>query len=64
MDRGYYSASLFEHFHETKVHAVFRLKIDANKTVKKFYSSSKTDLNTNIIYNEKFIPWARGNAFP
>ena len=37
MDRGYYSASLFEHFHETKVHAVFRLKKDANETVKKFY---------------------------
>ena len=56
MDRGYYSAELFEHFHQTKIHAVFRLKCDANITVKKFYSSSQTDLHSSIVCNGNIIP--------
>lgn len=56
MDRGYYSAELFEYFYRKGVHAVFRLKCDANITVKKFYASSKTDLHTNLIRNGEIIP--------
>ena len=56
MDRGYFSAKLHHYFHVAKIHAVFRLKKDANKTVRKFYLSQKTNLNTNIIYDEKIIP--------
>ena len=56
MDRGYYSAELFEHFYRTNIHAVFRLKKDANKTVKKFYSSSRISLFSYLIRDGKVIP--------
>jgi len=56
MDRGYYSAELFSHFHEKGIHCIMRLKKDANKVVKKFFSSSKTHLKSFITFNGKKIP--------
>ena len=53
---GYYSRLLYSHFYHYGVHALFRLKKDANKTVKKFYNSSKINLKSYIISENKFIP--------
>ena len=67
MDRGYYSAKLFTHFYQTKIHAVFRLKKDANKTVKKLYKLRwgvetsykriKSYHNLNTIYAKTYRLW-------
>jgi len=56
MDRGYFSKDLYRHFVESKIHCVFRLKMDGNKTIKKFYYSNKTELITTILVDEKLIP--------
>ena len=57
MDRGYYSNSLYDYFYQEKIHCVFRLKKDANKTARKFYNSNKTELNAKLLTkNNTFIP--------
>lgn len=49
MDRGYFSKHLYRHFYNTRVHALFRLKCDANRTVKQFYRSSKMNMITHML---------------
>jgi hypothetical protein len=56
MDRGYFSKALYKHFYDTKVHALFRLKCDANRTVSRFAKSSKTILHTYIKVDDTMLP--------
>jgi hypothetical protein len=48
-DRGYYSKALYTYLVKTKLKCVMRIKKDANKTVKSFYNSRKTQMISHLI---------------
>ena len=54
-DRGYYSKELYSFLNNSKLKCVMRIKKTANRDVKKFYSSTKSQLVTFLIQDEKII---------
>ena len=56
LDRGYYSKKLFNLFHEKTIGCVMRVRKNANKTVKDFYSSRRRTLRSHLVVDDKIIP--------
>jgi len=54
-DRGYYSKELYTFLHKSKLKCVMRIKKDANRTVKKFYNSSKSQMIGHLINDDEII---------
>jgi len=48
-DRGYYSKDLYTFLTKSKLKCVMRIKKDANRTVKSFYNSRKTQMLSYLI---------------
>lgn len=56
-DRGYYSARLYSMLTSHGINVVFRLKKDAFKAVKQFYSSSRSTSQTTVLLDSgKVLP--------
>ena len=55
LDRGYFSAELYNECKERGVHSIFRLKKDGFKYVKKFYHSPQTDKIVNVVIAKQLV---------